>query len=242
MSQVDFMLDEAKKREAKVILTLGIKQPRWPECHIPKDIKSLPVGERQRLALEYIEKVILRYRDRSEIAYWQVENEPTLDFFGHNCDRFDEEFLKKEVELVRDLSDKPIMITDSGELGAWETPMKLSDIFGISVYRKVYNPTLGYASYPLLPYFYNIKSKLAGNKKTFIAELQAEPWFYNNFAVGTETAEQVKLFSPEEFRENVNFAKQTGFSEIYLWGVEWWYFMKEQGQPEYWDFAKTLFN
>ncbi len=35
LSKVDFMLSEAGKRSAKVILVLGARQPRWPECHIP---------------------------------------------------------------------------------------------------------------------------------------------------------------------------------------------------------------
>ena len=43
-------------------------------------------------------------------------------------------------------------------------------------------------------------------------------------------------------KETVEFANETGFDEIYLWGAEWWYFMKEQGQPQYWDYARELFN
>jgi hypothetical protein len=35
---------------------------------------------------------------------------------------------------------------------------------------------------------------------------------------------------------NMDFAKKSGFSEVYLWGVEWWYYMKERhNDSTYWD-------
>jgi len=41
----------------------------------------------------------------------------------------------------------------------------------------------------------------------------------------------------------VEFAKKVGFPEIYLWGAEWWYWLKiTQNHPELWDTAKELFN
>jgi hypothetical protein len=49
--------------------------------------------------------------------------------------------------------------------------------------------------------------------------------------------------NPEMFKEDVEFAKQTGLDKFYFWGVEWWYWMKEkQNQPEIWNEAKNLFQ
>ena len=240
LSKVDFMLAEAEKRQVKVILTLGMRQPRWPECHIPSWAKSLPIKDKQQKVLEYIVTVVQKYDDDSSIEYWQVENEPLLGVFGQ-CDKIDEKFLTSEVELVRSLSKKKIIVTDSGELGFWVTPMRLSDTFGTTLYRKVYNQFIGYTSYPILPYLYNIKSKLVGGKNTIIIELQAEPWSPDNSLALTDVEKQTEIFSVNDFKDNIEYAKKTGFDTAYLLGVEWWYFMPKNGHPEYLEYAKTLF-
>ena len=42
---------------------------------------------------------------------------------------------------------------------------------------------------------------------------------------------------------HVNYAKRTGFAGAYLWGAEWWYWLKqEQGVDELWDEAIKLFK
>ncbi len=245
-SQVDFMVYEASKSGAVLIMVLGERQPRWPECHIPIWAKNLTVLDRQHRILEFIEKVVNRYKNNPAITAWQIENEPLLASFGTGCDNPDDKFLKSEVKLVRGLSNKTIILTDSGELGNWVVPMQLSDIFGTTLYRDVYNSFLGYTTFPLLPYFYNLKSNLVrnlfaqSNKKTIIIELQAEPWSPGNNLYETPTNKQAKLFPLEKFKQNITFGKNTGFEEDYLWGVEWWFFMAQNGHPEYLEYAKTL--
>lgn len=243
-SETDYMLSEANKKGAGVMLVLGERQPRWPECHIPTWAKGLSIKDRQQKILEFIQKVVERYQDQPVVRAWQVENEPMLGGFGEGCGVPDKNFLQKEAELVRNLSKKTIIMTDSGELGFWIIPAQLSDVFGTTLYRKVNDKYLGYVTYPLLPYFYSIKSNLArifapNSKKTIIVELQAEPWLAGGTLVSPK--EQAKLFTAEDFKNYTNFAKKTGFDEAYLWGVEWWYFMAENGYPEYLEYAKTLF-
>ena len=87
-STTDFMLDEASKRGAKVILVVGNKQPRWPECHTPLWAKALTLEKRQEKILNFIKIVVERYKDSSEVVAWEVENEPFLSFFGEDCDYF----------------------------------------------------------------------------------------------------------------------------------------------------------
>lgn len=244
-SDTDYMLNEASKRGAKVILVLGAKQPRWPECHVPAWAKSLKLQDRQQRILEFIGKTVERYKDYPAVWAWQIENEPLLSF-GDGCDIPDKNFLKKELELVRSLSDKVVIMTDSGELGFWVTSMQLSDIFGTTLYRQVYDKSLGYITYPLPPFFYSIKSSLVrnifakSNKKTIIVELQAEPWLAGGFLRSPD--EQRKLFTTEDFKNYVSFAQKVGFDEAYLWGVEWWYFMAQQGYLEYLDYARMFFK
>lgn len=244
--ETDYLLNEASKRQVKVILVVGARQPRWPECHIPAWAKNLNVNDRQQTILAFIQQVVQKYKDRDEIWAWQIENEPLLEAFGEGCDPPDKKFLKSEVDLVRSLSNKKTILTDSGELGFWVTSMQLSDVFGTTLYRQVYDRYIGYLTYPFPPSFYSLKSSLIRkvfakpNQKTIIVELQAEPWLVNGFM--TPIDQQAKLFTAENTKNNLNFARQTGIDEVYLWGVEWWYFMAEHGYPEYLEYAKTLFR
>ena len=245
--EVDFMLSEAEKRGAKIILVVGFRQPRWPECYLPDWAASLSLEEKRDRILQFVQKTVERYENNSSIWAYQVENEPFLPFFGENCDRRDPDFLKKEVDLVRSLSDKPIIITASGELEIWITQMQLSDIFGTTLYREVYNPLIGYVSYPILPYFYNLKSQIIRkvfapqNQKTIISELQAEPWLIGE-TLTYDPKRQTELFPVNKLIANIDYARKVGFDRAYLWGVEWWYWMEKMGYPEYLEYAKTLFR
>ena len=51
-----------------------------------------------------------------------------------------------------------------------------------------------------------------------------------------------KNFSPEYFRNVISYAKDTGFSEYYLWGSEWWYWKKVHNDVRYWNITRDLFN
>ncbi|MEO5499038.1 MAG: hypothetical protein ABIR46_00895, partial [Candidatus Saccharimonadales bacterium] len=43
-SSLDWQIDEASKRGATVTLAVGLRQPRWPECHQPKWADDLTGG------------------------------------------------------------------------------------------------------------------------------------------------------------------------------------------------------
>lgn len=247
-TDTDFLLNEASKKGAKVIMVVGIKQPRWPECHLPEWAEKLSREDRQKKALELITKIIERYKNNPAIVAWQVENEPLLYFFADHCGKPDLNFLKQEVFLVRSLDSRPVIISESGELSFWDKQMQLSDIFGTTLYRTVWNPVFGFTTHPMPPGFYSLRSNFfrkifaPGNLKTIIVELQAEPWLPSNNPSNTPVTDQIKIFPLSKMKGNIDFANKTGFDEIYLWGVEWWYFMKEKGHPQYWDFARQLFN
>lgn len=244
-SDVDFMLDQASKHNAEVVLVIGEKQPRWPECFRPNWVMSLNTKERQEKLLEYIKETITRYKNRPEIKYYQLENEPLVRF-GTPCDSQDRAFLSKEINFVKSLdSKKPIIMTDAGEAGPPISIMSMTDIYGSTLYRTVYNPIWGYFYYPYPAQFYTLKSAItnlltSNNKDTFIMELQTEPWSPTTLQ-DTPIDDQTAVFSIEDFESNIEYAKRTKFNTIYLWGVEWWYFIKNQNHPEYWDFARKIF-
>lgn len=246
-ADLDFMLNQAKAHNLKVLLVVGSKQPRWPECHLPSWVKNQPQSVRQELVLEFIQKVVLKYRKDQTVWGWQVENEPLFEF-GSDCDKPDFTFLKKEVALVKKLDPKkPIVVTETGEWRLWNEAMSVSDIFGISLYHKSYNPILGYINYPFTSSSYTLKSDLTRkifalqNQKTIITELQTEPWLKDS-ASQTPIQTQIQVFTPRDFQNNLEFAQETGFDEIYLWGTEWWYFMAKSNHPEYLKLAQNYLN
>ncbi len=240
---LDWMMDEAAKRDAHVILAVGFKLPRWPECHAPAWVHELPTEERKAHTLVFIRTVVNRYRTHPALALWQVENEPLLESFGV-CPKPDREFLKQEVSLVRALDDHPIVVTESGELSTWLRTVQISDILGISMYRVSWSAVLGYIYYPLSPAFYRLRAQAVGTltQKIFVSELQAEPWVPAGI-LNASLAEQYQSMNPKRLTNNINFVRRAGFDSAYLWGVEWWYWLKvKQNDPTLWDTGRTLFR
>src|SRR3989338_3673876 len=96
----DWQIDQAESHGAKIIFVLGLKSGRWPECHMPSWISSMPEEQQKLEVLEYVKEVVLRYKDSDTIEYWQVENEPLFKF--GKCPEWyydNEDFLRQEVAL-----------------------------------------------------------------------------------------------------------------------------------------------
>jgi len=245
-SDLDYQISEASKRDAEIILGVGRRLPRWPECHTPQWVGNMGWEEQKNEIRQYVRAVVERYKDEPTIRYWQVENEPYLAAFaGHICGPLDEEFLAEEIALVKSLDpDTPVLVTDSGNLGLWYKPYRLGDAFGTSLYIYFWNPELGQFKTKWPAAFYRIKAnlmRLFGDKPIYLIELSAEPWLVEPVtAVSVEV--QLERMDIEKFDEIIQYAKRTHFEEQYLWGVEWWYWMKEKGHPEFWSHAKILFS
>lgn len=246
---LDWQINEASKREIKIILAIGRKLPRWPECHDPGWLKDWPKEKIHKRQLQFMEAVINRYNSNSNLIAWQVENEPFLKLFGE-CPPLDKKFFTQEIELVRKLSGKPIMITDSGELNWWvKAARQKPDIIGSTLYRVVYNPIIGYIHWWFTPSsFYYFKSlaikKIFGINKIIVAELQAEAWHPKDKNLSQMTkAENDQSMNLKQFKKNIRVAQKAGFSEVYLWGAEWWYYLKEKKDyPVFWEEAKKLWQ
>jgi len=242
---LDWQISGAEKRDAKILLVIGMKTGRWPECHIPEWAKDLSKEEQQKEILEMLREIVLRYRGSKAIRAWQIENEPFFPF--GECPWVDKNFLKEEINLVKSLDQKhrQVVISDSGEGSFWIQAAQFGDIMGTTMYKKVWFKQLGvYIHYPFPPTFYwrkaQIIKKLFG-KETICVELQAEPWC-KSLLYDCPLEEQKKTMNLEQFKKNIDFAKKTGLKEFYLWGGEWWYWMKEkQNKPEIWNEARKLF-
>lgn len=242
-SDMDWQLEEAGKRNAEVILVVGQKVPRWPECAIPEWAKQDDEKRKSRL-LKFVAATVKRYQNNPEVKYWQVENEPFLRF--GICPKPDADLLDREIALVRLLDpSRKIIVTDSGELSLWYQAAKRADIFGTTLYRTIWKDGLGFFDYPIGPRFFHFKywmnKALAKQNNAIVIELQAEPWI-SGWTTAQPLEDQFRSMNAEKLKENVEFAQKVGFPEIYLWGAEWWYWLKtEMDHPELWEMAKGLF-
>ena len=244
-SDVDWQLAEAQKRNAEIILVVGQKVPRWPECAIPEWAKNDDQKRKSRL-LKEITTVVKRYKDNHpEIKYWQVENEPFLPFGV--CPPLDVNLLDSEIALVRFIDPaRPVIVTDSGELSLWIQAAKRADVFGTTMYRTIWKEGIGYFDYPIGPRFFRFKHWLiktfAHQDNAIVVELQAEPWIKGWTTSGT-LEEQFKSMNSQKLEDNVDFARRVDYPEVYLWGAEWWYWLKtKHNKSEIWDYARQVIN
>lgn len=235
------------QRNGKIVLALGEKLPRWPECWGPAWWKKLPREQQRPLTLAYLEAVVKKYRNNPTIIAWQVENE--AHFRYGDCPVPDAAFIQNEMAFVRALDPtRPLLTTDSGELSLWSTSSASVDRLGVSVYRVVRNPLFGslnirYSWVP--PYLYKRKATLLrpfGVKDIYVSEFQMEPWS-NQSLVETPVEDQLRSMNLAQMRHNFWFAERMGISPIDFWGIEWWVWMKEKQQhPEFLEEARRFWN
>jgi len=242
-SDLDWQLAEASKRSVKIMPAIGMKTPRWPECHIPKWAEGIGKEKQQEAILAMLAAAVSRYKDNQTIESWQVENEPLFPF--GECPWRDKNFLQQEIALVKALDEnkRPVVVSDSGEGSWWLEAARAGDLPGVTMYRRVYFREVGlYVNYPLPPAFYAIKAKLINaifGKRVICVELQTEPWAIDGKFDGG--ANDGKTMSLAQMKGNLAFAKNTGLDEFYLWGSEWWYWMKEmRDHSEFWEEIKLL--
>ena len=137
-------------------------------------------------------------------------------------------------------------MTDSGELSLWLKAASRADIFGTTMYREVYSAKMGHWRYPIGPNFFKAKMFLiklfALQNNPIVIELQGEPWV-QGWTVSAPVETQLASMNSDILKDNIEFAKKTGMKEIYVWGVEWWYWMKiNQNNATLWETVKTIVN
>ena len=113
------------------------------------------------------------------------------------------------------------------------------------MYVYFWNPNLGQFKTVLPPWFYRVKENimklLYGSKRTFLIELAAEPWLLEPVTnVPIET--QFSRMDVKKFEEILSYARDTRYDTQYLWGAEWWYWLKLHGHSEMWDRGQQVFT
>jgi hypothetical protein len=247
-STLDWQFAMAEKHGAKISLAIGLRQPRWPECHMPKWAEELPMTEWAPLLKDYMRATVERYKDSPALVSYQLENEFFMTVFGI-CPDHTRERLVDEFNFLRSLDDtRPIIVSRSNNWGGIPIGEPTPDVSAISVYKRVWDKTITkrYAEYPHPPWFYAMLGgfgKIVNGNDLIIHELQAEAWLpeggYKMNRI-SDIPEQNKSLDADRLRDRIQYGRDTGLREIYLWGVEWWYWQKViADKPDLWNTAKT---
>jgi hypothetical protein len=268
-STLDEQIELADARNLDVILTVGMKAPRWPEYFLPGWLeKRLDLdngatvsddAELRRRTLAFVERVVRRYHDHDAISYWQVENEP-LDPSGPHAWQIGPDFLAQEVALVRQIDDRPVIVTMFVEvspvlLAPWRGQdvraraamlLNLGDVLGLDLY-----PSRSYRSHgsdwyfswpawvwkPTIVELQQVSQRMG--RSAWIMEAQAEPW-EPGMLVYTD-APLSRSVQPAGAAAAVWHLRDVGFETILLWGVEHWYMRRERHQDTLWWDQMLLF-
>lgn len=247
-SLLDWQFKKAEAVGATISLSLGLRQPRWPECHMPAWASQLPDEQWQPRLNKFIGAVVNRYKHSPSLDSYQLENEFLLRGFG-SCQNFDRQRLVNEYRTVKrlDPTHKLIVARSNNVLG---TPLgqPVPDEYAVSVYKRVWDSALTrrYLEYPIPPWYYAFLAglqKLTKHKDMLIHELQAEAWPPKGQLIpNTSLAEQNKSIDAARLQQRFQYGKDTGMRDIYLWGSEYWYYrMIKLHDPSLWHVAKEEF-
>jgi hypothetical protein len=249
-SQLDWEFAKAKTAHAHIILTVGLRQPRWPECHQPSWVDtSQPLQTWHPQLEQFMTKVINRYKDNPSLQSYQLENEYFLKGFGTSTN-FSRSRLVSEYNLVRHLDPHHhIIIPRSNNALGWPVGAPTPDEYSISIYRRVWDATLTkrYLEYPFPSWFYGFTAgwqKLRTGRNMIVGEFQAEPWPPHGQTIPeTPLIEQNKSFNAQRFESEVGYIKRTGMRSVYFWGAEYWYYrLVVLHDPSVWNVAKQEFS
>lgn len=252
-SQLDWQFRQIESVGGHITLSVGLRQPRWPECHMPDWARQHSPEYWQPHLNSFIEQIVDRYKDSPALQSYQVENEFFLKGFGI-CETIpgalNRSRLISEYNLVKKLDTKhKVIINRSNNALGWPIGEPQPDEFGISIYKRVWDAkiTHRYFEYPPPAWFYGFLAgwqKIFNGKDMIIHELQAESWGPNGKSLNEISVQEAnKSFSAERFKDRVLYGRGTGMKEAYLWGSEYWYYRQQvQHDPSLMNVARQEFK
>jgi hypothetical protein len=272
---LDWQVEAAARAGKQIILCVGaLKTFSYPEFFAPAHLLARPLPEHTLIspathpsllaaALEFVGRIVDRYKDHQGIVAWQVEHEAVDPLGFEHSWRLAAAFVEKEVEAVRWADPaRPIMLNGflptslPGQLAQWwqtrdqgdslAVAQRLADIVGIDFYPRYALATAG----PLTLYLdgtrspwsrRRLKQLLSGarvrRQKLMVSEGQAEPW--EAVTIPPNPAGRV-MYScrPEQLIDNYNacmrWSREDAPLYAYLfWGAEYWMLREQSQDPSY---------
>ncbi|HVZ58356.1 MAG TPA: hypothetical protein VG935_01225 [Patescibacteria group bacterium] len=243
-SELTQVLQLCEEQKQKIVMTVGAKAPRWPEFYWPPFVtKDLVNSQTQEQLFSFIRETIMTLQGFNCITHWQVENEP-LDPSGPEQLAISAELLQREIELVRSLDSRPIMVNvwgnDMLQRNLLPVAEELADIVGLDIYYKQFMQQVMQRSYYLGPRHTEkmLKNTLSHcAKPIWIAELQAEPWEKNETDYLSDNPGSMH---PLFLRKNIVKAQRLPIQEILLWGFEYWLYRVNKHDRTYVELVKEV--
>ncbi len=255
---LDWQMQEAAKADAKVVLAIGHRVPRYPECYAPAWAELLNEAAFKEELFQMLQSVVHHFREDAALEAWQVENEPHANVFGKiwglNCRKV-LNYLPEEIKFVRTVDENKHQIVATYADVPWivaqyRAMLKLpSDILGITMFEKVFfrssiinayvEPYKQLGFFAPISLAYQSELTKRQGKPLWVIELQAEPWGPKGPYDNSEE-EAYQTMNPELLHTIWHRAASAGISRIYFWGVEWWIAEKERGNSAMWNTGKSL--
>jgi hypothetical protein len=231
---LDWQFDQANKYGAKVSLAMGLRQPRWPECHEPEWAAQLPAESPQwRSKLyTYMRAVVERYKDNPALESYQLENEAANGWFGYcRGGVAPKSRLNMEFSLMKAWDTGHPTWMSLGDEHGLPVGTPVPDAYGFSIYRIVYStntPIHFYVTYPITIWYHRTRAFIITklhHRPVYIHELQLEPWG-SKATKELSIAEQDKSMNVSQMHKSILYGRKTGIKTEYMWGSEWWYWRK----------------
>jgi hypothetical protein len=269
---LDWQIQAAQKAGKQVVLCVGaVKCFGYPEFFVPSWRLPRPIREGSVLhaddhawllepALEFVSRIVERYRDCSAIVGWQIEHESVDPLGLEHSWRLGTDFVRAEIDAVRraDLHGRPILLNgflpmsnlvalqqwwrtrDQGDSVA--NAIEQADIVGLDVYPRNALVSLG----PLSAYLDGgggigprrsrarvLERARAAGRSIMVSEGQAEPW---ETVVKPPDPRDAAMFSctPEGMLNTYNACMRWADLYAYLfWGAEYWLVRAQHGDGSY---------
>ncbi|MBI4599623.1 hypothetical protein HY732_01745 [Candidatus Uhrbacteria bacterium] len=245
----DWQLATAKRcGVANVTMAIGVKTPHSPEFKIPGWAKTLSVERFKEALINYSRRFVEHYANDGRITVWQVENEPLRSgsSFGGEYPFDVKDFYRQEVQIVRtaDTLKRPIIGTDSGDVGSWGEIATFVDRVGATYYRKSCGDGKSYFDHMERngsPELWAERAEALKPKFVSLIELQWEPWPCGGSSKDATPEENEKSMNPQLALDNLNFVIRAGFADIDLWGLEWCLLEKKRSRLQMWELTQEIF-
>ncbi|BCL84140.1 beta-galactosidase [Ktedonobacteria bacterium brp13] len=273
--ELDWQIDAAEQAGKQIILCVGpLKTFSYPEFFVPAHHLRQPFPEHTLIkpsaypllltaSIEFVTRLVDRYKHRQSIVAWQLEHEAVDPLGVEHSWRLAVAFVEKEVEALRKVDPtRPVMLNgflptslpvyfsqwwrtrDQGDSLA--VAQRLADIVGIDYYPRHALMSVGAKTLYLdgsTSLWQRRRQKQlfalarAHGQKLMVAEGQAEPWE----AVTTPpNPDGQGMYSclPEQIITNYNTCMRWSGSEVPLhaylfWGAEYWILRQQCADSSY---------
>lgn len=273
--ELDWQIDAAERAGKQIIVCVGpLKTFSYPEFFVPTHHLRQPFPEHTLIkppaypfllaaSIEFITRLVERYKHRQSIVAWQLEHEAVDPLGVEHSWRLAEAFVAEEAEALRKADPgRPIMLNgflptslpvyfsqwwrtrDQGDSLA--VAQRLADIVGIDYYPRhalvsVGSKTLYLDGSKSLWQQRRLKQLFtwtrAHGQKLMVAEGQAEPW---ETVTTPPNPNRQGMYSclPEQIITNYNTCMSWSGSDISLyaylfWGAEYWILRQQCADSSY---------